>query len=373
MLSSCTEQEDNINNPLSFLEDDILSGIHYENMETEKINGINFTIPTQDVVIKDDELLLFDIFVGDKGESILLVFPFVENLWSPLISGMPEWYVLIITQEFKNLVDEIEFEKWKNSFIINDEDNYERSIALRTDLNGFPNLFSFIYNFNLSEEQIKDAIIESYENRDIHGVNSIHHYSEEDIIALTNKDKAEATRLFTISEALVKNDKYYAPGWFFYASIEEYQDNNITLEDIMFILKVASNRTSAHFADLIEYKTYHYFDGDVDVIKLCGYDRDFSMPMTFEGYYLSLGYERYNNFFDFQSRGIFNIIKSENVYSPHWVYYNKHAAYFEAGITPDELIEMLPRYENLGILSEAAWEALQEKILGYVDYYNSKF
>jgi hypothetical protein len=84
-------------------------------------------------------------------------------------------------------------------------------------------------------------------------------------------------------------------------------------------------------------------------------------------------YAFYNSFYYGFDSSFFNIIKNENIYSPHWVYYNKHTAYFEAGITPDELIEMLPRYENLGILSEMAWGALQEKIFGYMDYYDSKF
>jgi len=49
-----------------------------------------------------------------------------------------------------------------------------------------------------------------------------------------------------------------------------------------------------------------------------------------------------------------------------WIY-SKNAAYLEAGITPEELIEMLPKYEALGILTDEAWAALQGKIYAYAD------
>ncbi|MCL2019679.1 MAG: hypothetical protein FWG70_07975 [Oscillospiraceae bacterium] len=48
-------------------------------------------------------------------------------------------------------------------------------------------------------------------------------------------------------------------------------------------------------------------------------------------------------------------------------YSDKPAAYLEAGITPEELIEMLPKYEALGILTDEAWAALQGKIYAYAD------
>ncbi|MCL2020173.1 MAG: hypothetical protein FWG70_10520, partial [Oscillospiraceae bacterium] len=85
-------------------------------------------------------------------------------------------------------------------------------------------------------------------------------------------------------------------------------------------------------------------------------------------YYWSL-YESYIDFFNLNrdDDNGFNVIKNETTFSPHWVYYNKPAAYIEAGITPEELIEMLPRYEALGILTDEAWAALQGKIYAYAE------
>jgi hypothetical protein len=61
----------------------------------------------------------------------------------------------------------------------------------------------------------------------------------------------------------------------------------------------------------------------------------------------------------------YNIVKNEQVYSPHWVYYNKPKAYKKAGITPEELTAMLPKYKELGILSEEGVMALENKIDAY--------
>ena len=59
------------------------------------------------------------------------------------------------------------------------------------------------------------------------------------------------------------------------------------------------------------------------------------------------------------------LVKNDSFYTFAWVYYNKPSAYAQAGITPEELLEMLPRYETLGILTDEAWAALENKIFDY--------
>ena len=59
------------------------------------------------------------------------------------------------------------------------------------------------------------------------------------------------------------------------------------------------------------------------------------------------------------------LVKGDSFYTFAWVYYNKPSAYAQAGITPEELLEMLPKYRALGILRDEAMTALENKVFEY--------
>jgi len=294
--------------------------------------------------------------------------------------------VLEVTDEFIKLIGEDEYYEWLSR---SDYDgfnfDYERLYVSWVDLDDFSNLYTFICEYNLSEQQIRDALLE-WNEFGVADMVEKYVYSKEEIEAIATKNKEEITKLFATSLAIVKSDKIYVPGWFFYSSLDEYKDSGITADDLITVLDNCRNfkfyRSNHYFGekfnelylfDLVEYKAYNYLDGNVDVAKLCGYDRDFGMPMAFEGYYETIlkrddGYNRYDGFFNTACEydtSYYNIIKGDSVYSPHWVYYNNPAAYKEAGITHSELTEMLPRYKSLGILSDEAYAALERKINEY--------
>ncbi|MCL2018831.1 MAG: hypothetical protein FWG70_03635 [Oscillospiraceae bacterium] len=304
--------------------------------------------------------------------------------WNDLTLPVYYYYTLSVTEGFAKLIEVEEYNDWLNN-VVEERKKFagkrEELYVSWVDLSDYHNLYTFICEFNLSEQQIREALYE-WNEFGVADMVEKYIYSEEEIEAISTKNKEEITRLFATSLAIVKGDKIYVPGWFFYNSAEDYQKADITAHDLITVLNNCRNYkfymseqyfwedsyTGLYFLDLIEYKAYHYLNGDVDIIVLCGYDRDFDMPMAYEGYYWSL-YESYIDFFNLNrdDDNGFNIIKNETTYSPHWVYYNKPTAYIEAGITPEELIEMLPKYEALGILTDEAWAALQGKIYAYAD------
>ncbi|MCL2018116.1 MAG: hypothetical protein FWG70_00010 [Oscillospiraceae bacterium] len=300
--------------------------------------------------------------------SVLTIYPFGDNSRSWIFNA---FYNLDFPyyNEFEGLVSKDEFKNWWDNYHPEGHGT-EEWLSLRMDISEFANLFSFFCDFNFSEQQIRETLLGWNELDYYDGIIDKYIYSKEEINALSTKNKLEVVKLFSNEWATIKDDKAYAPGWFFYSSIEDYKKARITLDDLVKIVGKGGNVIPFYdyFPDLVGYKAYLYLNSDVDVIELCGYDRDFDMPMAYEGYYWSL-YESYIDFFNLNrdDDNGFNVIKNETTFSPHWVYYNKPAAYIEAGITPEELIEMLPKYEALGILTDEAWAALQGKIYAYAD------
>jgi len=327
--------------------------------------------------------------VAINGETpFLSIHQYFEGYWrTELTLTVYHYAVLEVTDEFIKLISENEYSDWmKRSDYDGFNYDYERLYVSWVDLDDFSNLYTFICEYNLSEQQIRDALLE-WNEFGVADMVEKYIYSKEEIEAIATKNKEEITKLFATSLAIVKGDKIYVPGWFFYSSVEDYMEANITPNDLITVLDNCRNfkfyRSERHFGewnfgesyllDLTEYKAYRYLGGNVDVVKLCGYDRDFDMLMAFEGYYETIlkrddGYKRYDSFFNTAyeyDTSHFNIIKGDNAYSPHWVYYNKPAAYKEAGITHAELVAMLPRYKSLGILSDEAYAALERKINEY--------
>ncbi|GHV48331.1 hypothetical protein FACS189499_07520 [Clostridia bacterium] len=287
---------------------------------------------------------------------------------------------LDVPKEFSEIVNENDIENWYQNWF----DKYNADIdihgqeiwrANRTDLNDFANVYSFITYFNLSEEEIKTALLKHNlaDDDEDYSIFSKHIYSDEEIEAISHKDKSTLTNLFAFNTTLVKKDKYYAPAWFFYHSINDFKSSGITIEDISYILDkckelnvdIVNYYIHPYVFDVIEQKAYEYSKENFNNAALCGYDRDFSMPLAYD-YFLSNHMGSYNYFHDTSVKeNPYNILEGRTAYSPHWVYYNKPQAYKEAGIMPEELTAMLPKYKELGILSDEAMTALENKIENY--------
>ncbi|MCL2638627.1 MAG: hypothetical protein FWD48_09695 [Oscillospiraceae bacterium] len=327
----------------------------------------------------------------DRGEALLEIYAFLDGAWrSTVINSYAFWLTLNVTDEFIELVDENEYENWQNKYLSKDFfENWHgihavREIrALYTDFNEFINLVSFISDFDLSEQQVREALLKWNEFGDGGVMYTKHIYSEEEITALATRNKEDIVALFRMGESwpplpLIKHDKLYAIGWFFYASPEDYKAHDITKDDMTFVIKELNGFIAfedglnygfafPHFKDVIQQKFYDYFNGDICVMELCGYERDFDMPLAFENYWTNrVG--SYWHFFD--SRTDYGLFKNNFNYTPHWIYYNNHEAYSEADITPEELTNMIPKFKALDILSIEAIAALENKIMLYEDYYN---
>ncbi|MCL2019971.1 MAG: hypothetical protein FWG70_09470 [Oscillospiraceae bacterium] len=347
--------------------------------------------------------------IGDPGEQYISIAGRLYDLYFSNEFFTASFYNIDIIPGFQELVEEETFVAWKASYY-NAANNREPALRLVENFGyvvdeNFPftgeclddsaNIHTFICDFNITEEQIRSIIAneDSYEHDadPLFNIFSITFgdYTEEQINALCSRDIGNITLSFTRDYTVIKNDKCYSLSWFFYAPANAYKENNMTKEDLINVLReyeifseYGSPLRLIHpfTIDFLQQKIYNALDGDIDVFELCGYDRDFSMPLAYESLFTGISEQRYYAFHanEIETSNVNNelikyiitalcIEKDDSFFSPHWVYYNKPAAYLEAGITPEELIEMLPKYEALGILTDEAWEALQGKIYAYAD------
>ncbi|GHV48515.1 hypothetical protein FACS189499_08080 [Clostridia bacterium] len=302
--------------------------------------------------------------------EFLSIIPFADEIHIGVIGGCFMWND--IPYEFQHLIGEEALQLWEEkypTYTLSIDDNWKV-----TSIEQNANIYTFILDFGLSEQQIKDLLlITNSVSKDDFIVRPNVYYSDEQIDALCSMNVEIITKAFANYGTIVKGEKYYSPIWFFYSSVEDYKSADITLDELMKVLfdfkqdKMRYLYGSVHpYAfDLIEQKVYAYVNGDVDVIELCGYYRDFSMPLAYDNF-ISNHMNSYNYFHNFGvEESQYSITKNGVAYSPHWVYYNKPQAYKEAGITPEELTAMLPKYRELGILSDEAMAALENKIRNY--------
>ncbi|GHV48654.1 hypothetical protein FACS189499_08500 [Clostridia bacterium] len=369
-----------------------------------QLTTINFTTTTnEDILLAPVEaseekfLKIFGDYGMGDGERSSLEWTIygmqVEFTW---IASEEEFISLISDEDYQEWYDKyfekrIDFEKKNNIYYQIGETLPKYPIdfinirlnefsAYENDISDDANIYTFICDFNLSENEARDVIAKVMLNPDRYGVS--YRFTDEQIDAICKRDKAKITELFAQNQTIVKGEKYYPWGWFFYASVDEYKQAGITLDDLL-SLNVKSSydnngfKTSYVFPythDRMQSNFYEFAESKVDVIELCGYDRDFDMPLPFSEYYANKNNEYfafYGKIYTFDNYIDKYMLKDKSL---SWVYYNKPAAYREAGITHAELSGMLPKYRKLGILSEVALAALEGKIDKYVaENINARF
>jgi hypothetical protein len=409
LLSAC-----GVNNPPTSIDDiPINNGI--ELIEIDEINENNISsviittttrpiiittpIATTSVIVSDDNISFeehFSLNLDERGEPFIAIDGWLIDGW--IFMYFNDTFVNFeITPGFQRFVGRDNYVEWFNKKI---NEMHDREPCC---LHGIPNttryfinenhnfsgrylgsgldLYAFIRDFNITDEQIREIIANpSDDDR-----NNAHYieFNEKQIEALISKDTEIIIRAFARDSTVIKGDKVFSLLWFYLVPIRAYEENDIIREDLMGVLEVYKssakrNPVGVHpfTLDFLQHKIYEFLNGDICIIELCDYDRDFSMPLAYEHFYEGryMSNIHFHNLFieEIEDNAFFRIEKNDIHYSPHWVYYNKHFAYYEAEITPDELIEMLPRYKMLDILTEEAWEALQNKIYSYVDYYNER-
>ncbi|MCL2085964.1 MAG: hypothetical protein FWH05_00010 [Oscillospiraceae bacterium] len=266
----------------------------------------------------------------------------------------------------------------------------------RTSLHETVNLYSFVHHFNIPKEEfikVLDrvnadetefynyfyytkyfhmegdlSLNKKYELSD----KKIYNFDKKIVEYIYNMNENLILGEFTRVDVFVKEENFYSPIWFYYANADEYIEKTIP---ITAIVKAYTYFQELHYFDpwgfnFMEYKIHEYSNATnkvLDYTDLFGYDPDFSMPLPYKGYpfeYADSHYAFYglNNIAQTQN---FYVIKDEHMYLPFWFYYNKPEAYREAGITPEELLEMLPKYRALGILRDEAMTALENKVFVY--------
>ncbi|MCL2019040.1 MAG: hypothetical protein FWG70_04700 [Oscillospiraceae bacterium] len=296
----------------------------------------------------------------------------------------------------ENFIDWVNDSKWKyeqSNDYYNDEfygyplfgwNNGVRPL-IPTSLRDSCNLFSFIVDFDVPKEMLPilfektgDEIFERYGTRGHAGHENdfgFYDFTDEQNSALENRDEELLLKLFLSRETpfwrtIVKGKNYYSQAWFFFSSPEDYIEAGMSIEDLTSILEsYRYNRAFDTGLKTVEQKVYEYLNltGETfDNKEIFGYERDNNMPIPYEYLIHENFYIHHGHFFGlWRDETVVDIKKDDKNYNFSWVYYNTHDAYYEAGITYDELVEMLPDYKILNVLSEEAMTALENKIYSY--------
>ncbi|MDR2557966.1 MAG: hypothetical protein LBC86_00245 [Oscillospiraceae bacterium] len=337
-----------------------------------------FQLPEEDKIENGDEFILPDIILREGGIP-----------WDELYIFKPIPILIDTPSELLKKIDSNEFMEWgfNNGF---DKLRLaeKKPELIRTRLNECNNIYTFLLEFGnrFTNEEIIESLIN---NKDYMNMNPDFPYevSDAQIEAILSMNEERILHAFISDFSITKGVYYYTPEWLYYHTIEDYEEAGLTPYEILRVLDLCRELQVLHdtFIDVVEYSLYHFAkmqDSNLTIIDISGYNRDMSMPlplgetttqtylnkMWFNGgpiEYKMLNLEELDSF---DPSFLINGIK----YTFAWVYHNKIEAYMEAGITPDILLEMLPRYGELRVLREVAMIALEEKILAYVEYYNEK-
>ncbi|MCL2087207.1 MAG: hypothetical protein FWH05_06410 [Oscillospiraceae bacterium] len=243
---------------------------------------------------------------------------------------------------------------------------------------------AFNNNSNLSVVESDSEIIDAYKTQsNYEHIESLPFYSDSQIEAIISMNEERILNAFISDYSIAKGVHYYTPEWLYYHTADDYKNAALTAEEILRSLNKSRDIIWLHdtFLDIVEYNLFHYsqmMDSDLNVMDICGYERDMSMPLplgetTHETIYsqrifnFTVLYKAYYELSDYEDfrEDFCLILKNDTSYSMGWVYHNKPEAYREAGITPEELLEMLPKYRALGILRDEAMLALENKIFAY--------
>jgi hypothetical protein len=372
--SSYLEQTEIAQSSKYEITDDISQAIVESSLVTEKTDPLYLYVPPTKALDNNTWLSIEGTY---------------DNTYNYFITNGFNMEFYTISPDFIALIGENEYNQWVKEI----RDNKEPIIS--PTISDTVNLYTFICQFNLSEAEIRKGIFQTQNNEydqtvdfEYMTITSFYReFTEEQIQALCERDKEKITKLFSYDFVIIKGDKYYSVDWIFSATVKEYREAELTLDELLKVLGFLKThnlyhanfeksnsinlRVHPYTYDLLEQNIYTFADGNIDILKLCGYNRDFSMPLAYNYFTKAVDEGSYVIFHNFYAENWYSnyldymIQKDENIFSPHWVYYNLPSAYRSAGITPQELQEMLPKYRELGILSEEAMMALEEKINGY--------
>ncbi|MCL2085963.1 MAG: hypothetical protein FWH05_00005 [Oscillospiraceae bacterium] len=243
--------------------------------------------------------------------------------------------------------------------------------------------YSFLLEFG--DRFTNEEIIDAFKNRTDHmdfNLDFPYEITDEQMEAVLSMDEERILAAFISDFSIQKGVHYYTPEWLYYHTAEDYKNAEFTPEEVLRALNKCREMVGVSlrhtFIDVVEYNLYQFaqmIGSDLTITDICGYERDMSMPLplgktteeTYRGqlYFKGGPHEQIEKNIEELSPFDLSILKNGNKYTFAWVYHNKPSAYAQAGIMPEELIEMLPRYEALGILTDEAWAALESKIFEY--------
>jgi len=288
--------------------------------------------------------------------------------WTELYVYEPFPILIDVPKELREGIDAEEWENWSDALrdVAWPYDGIDPE-AILTRLTQSVNFYTFLTEFKdrFTDEEITEAFKNEANYMDETMYSDFpYEITEKQLNAVLSMDEERVLNAFISDFSIAKGVYYYTPKWLYYHNIDDYEKAGLSPDEILKSLNKCRDiyYLQDTFIDIAEYNLYFYavkLGSDLTVADICGYDRDMTMPLP-----LSRGdiYKQQA----FKSDETDNTITKNGVkYTMSWVYHNKIEAYKEAGITPDELTEMLPRYKSLGVLSDEAYAALERKINEY--------
>jgi biotin operon repressor len=187
---------------------------------TENPAVVNDPHATEPPIIEEDEEILIDDGSGDTTDAAVMPAPFGANppeaeatrsFYFPFVSkfdGVPGALLMIVPAE--------DFEIWISDDIVSEEP--------QTSVNDSKNIYTFISDFGLSDDEVKEALKMFYEMSDPQML------SGDDIDVIVGGSETDINKRFASEYSIVAGGKIYPPHWVYENSAESYKEAGITPE-----------------------------------------------------------------------------------------------------------------------------------------------
>ncbi|MDR1689560.1 MAG: hypothetical protein LBS21_13265 [Clostridiales bacterium] len=137
-----------------------------------------------------------------------------------------ERYLTKLLYNYEASINKEEIDRWKTFYTIPQIDVNR--------ISDFPNLYTFLRNFNIPENTFKDYMKNNrrLSEKTVHGVYE-YELTDNDIDILWSKDAEKIAGIFADEATIVKGQKFYSPEWIYYHTAEAYYAEGISPDELI--------------------------------------------------------------------------------------------------------------------------------------------
>lgn len=235
-----------------------------------------------------------------------------------------------LSYELMSCVSNEQFSQWEGRY----KSEYKLAVS---NLNHFPNKYSLIHDFHLTDEcvlSVLKEILEDYDSRDAAEL-AEYEFTSEDIDVILHGSEEEIIARFASEYSIAIGSHIYSPQWIYLHMPEQYTQVGITKE-------MVREKIAAYSKIPLPYEARIAFQNKIS---------DFlEEEITFDDTYINKNYG--GMFYQFKGQ---TITVDDEEYDMAWLTANSIQAYERAGITTDMLEDLLERIAEQSDTKEYDW------------------